>query len=526
MELEFEGNDIVEDLLLCLKPHLPLRPDLWGAPTDPRIEEFFQRPDVRAEAWRFICALQRLWGERDLSTTADAPGSPAEMNIAGDAEEPEKSGSDPDAAAPIQTDQQPAATGQSGGQPSPVAIPVGRGRDKPPPSTKVSFTLEKNAKVGEEFCSGIHAAGSADVEIVDIVGLQGIGVVYDAGSRVLCGTPTVAGDHVLKIHYRFAPAGPDRPLLESECRLTVNPDPRSLWRKQPSDRDAPCWKPDEDKKYMRGTGERRLAAASKRGRSHEHGGGFREDDFFLDVSSGWNVLAVADGAGSARMSRRASQIAVQNAGEFLKVALGDERGTKLEEAVAQSVSTSMLDPGAARKAAYPILGGAVLEAVKAIEEEANTNGIPVKDYSTTLILGVHKRTFHGHLLASYWVGDGGVAAYRKGLGVEVLGEADSGEFAGQTRFMDRSMVSSYDEILKRIRVTLLDDLTALVLMTDGVSDPMFETDRNLADPARWDTFWGEIEPHLTDAAPDVGLLGWLDFWSPGNHDDRTIAVLW
>ncbi|MGH8591637.1 MAG: PP2C family serine/threonine-protein phosphatase [Gammaproteobacteria bacterium] len=389
---------------------------------------------------------------------------------------------------------------------------------------KVSFTPERNGKVGEELCSGIHAAGGAGVEIVDIIVPQGIGVAYDAASRVLRGRPAVAGDHVLRIHYRFAPAGSVRPLLVSECLLTVNPDPRSLWQSLPSDKEAPNWKPDEDEKYMRGAGERRLAAASKRGRSHAHVGGFREDDFFLDVSAGWNVLAVADGAGSAKMSRRASQIAVQNAGEFLKVALGNEPGTKLEEAVARSVSTSLLDPAAA--SAYPILGGAVLAAVKAIEEEADTNGLPVKDYSTTLILGVHKKTFHGHLLASYWVGDGGVAAYRKGLGVEVLGEADSGEFAGQTRFLDRSMVSSYDEILKRIRVTLLPDLTALVLMTDGVSDPIFETDRNLADPARWDTFWGEIEPHLTDVAPDVRLLGWLDFWSQGNHDDRTIAVLW
>lgn len=22
------------------------------------------------------------------------------------------------------------------------------------------------------------------------------------------------------------------------------------------------------------------------------------------------------------------------------------------------------------------------------------------------------------------------------------------------------------------------------------------------------------------------LLNWLDFWSPGNHDDRTIAILY
>lgn len=391
---------------------------------------------------------------------------------------------------------------------------------------KGSFTLEKNAKVGEEFCSGIHATGSAGVEIVDIMAPQGIGVGYDAVSRVLRGTPTVAGDHVLWIHYRFAPAGPDRPLLVSECLLTVNPDPRSLWMHLPSDRDAPDWKPDEDKKYMRGAGERRLAAASKRGRSHAHIGDFREDDFYLDVSSGWNVLAVADGAGSAKMSRRASKIAVQNAGDFLKVALGDERGTKLEEAVARSISMSLLDPAAARKAVYPILGGAVFEVVKAIEEEATANGLPVKDYSTTLILCVHKRTSHGHLLATYWVGDGGVAAYRKGLGVEVLGEADSGEFAGQTRFLDRSMVSSYDEILKRIRVALLPDLTALVLMTDGVSDPKFETDRNLEDLSWWDAFWREVEPLLANDASDDRLLEWLDFWSRGNHDDRTIAVLW
>lgn len=581
MERECEGNDIVEDLLLCLRSHLPLRPDLWEAPTDTRIEAFFQREDVHEEAQKFVRALLRLWGESDLSanSAAEAPGAPAEMTSAEDAEAPEKSGSIPDAATSIQMDQQPGSTtasrvpkyqpvpapigpanpsspldaeplnttpgpsgvpdllspdgvsptaaGQSGGPPAPrpEAILVGRAPDQPPP-VKVSFTLEKNAKVGEAFSSWIHAAGSTDVAIADIIVPQGIGVGYDAASRVLRGTPTVAGDHVLKIHYRFAPAAPERPVLMSECLLTVNADPRSLWQNQPSKRDAPGWKPDEDKKYLRGTGERRLAAASKRGCSHAHMGGFREDDFFLDVSSGWNVLAVADGAGSATMSRRASEIAVQNAGEFLKVALGDELGRNLEETFAQSASRPPFDSGPVRKAAYPILGRAAVKAVQTIEEEANTSGLPVKDYSTTLILGVHKRTRHGHLLASYWVGDGGVAAYRTGLGVEVLGEADSGEFAGQTRFLDRSMVSSYDEILKRIRVTLLPGLTALVLMTDGVSDPKFETDRNMEDLSRWDAFWGEVEPLLADDAPDDRLLAWLDFWSQGNHDDRTIAVLW
>ena len=33
---------------------------------------------------------------------------------------------------------------------------------------------------------------------------------------------------------------------------------------------------------------------------------------------------------------------------------------------------------------------------------------------------------------------------------------------------------------------------------------------------------------LTDDNEDAAgqLLQWLDFWSPGNHDDRTIAILY
>ncbi|MGH8564900.1 MAG: PP2C family serine/threonine-protein phosphatase [Gammaproteobacteria bacterium] len=369
------------------------------------------------------------------------------------------------------------------------------------------FTLEKNGKVGEELCSGIHAAGNADVEIVDIVGLQGIGVVYDTASRVLCGTPTVAGDHVLRIHYRFALVGPDRPLLVSECLLTVNPDPRSLWNDLQSAQSDPDWKPDTDKGYLQGDHGWRLAGASKRGRSHAHVGGFREDDFFLDVSAGWNVLAVADGAGSAMMSRRASQIAVQKAGDVLKVALGDERGRNLEEAAAHLASSSSPDRARAKTAAYHVLGTAALNAVKAIEGEAKTRGIPAKDYSTTLILGVHRRTSHGHLLASYWVGDGAVAAYQKKTRVEVLGKVDFGEFAGQTRFLDRSLVNSVEETMKRIRVELVPKFTSLVLMTDGITDPKFETDWNLGDLSRWDAFWRELVPLLADLQASVLVVG-------------------
>ena len=72
------------------------------------------------------------------------------------------------------------------------------------------------------------------------------------------------------------------------------------------------------------------------------------------------------------------------------------------------------------------------------------------------------------------------------------------------------------------------------MMTDGVSDPKFETDANLNNPDKWDDLWDDLTHNkefpvelLDDnvAAKDQ-LLNWLDFWSPGNHDDRTIAILY
>ena len=69
------------------------------------------------------------------------------------------------------------------------------------------------------------------------------------------------------------------------------------------------------------------------------------------------------------------------------------------------------------------------------------------------------------------------------------------------------------------------------LMTDGVSDPMFETDANLCNPDKWDALWNNLRESGVELTDDNEtskdqLLNWLDFWSPGNHDDRTIAILY
>ncbi len=52
-----------------------------------------------------------------------------------------------------------------------------------------------------------------------------------------------------------------------------------------------------------------------------------------------------------------------------------------------------------------------------------------------------------------------------------MGTPDGGEFAGQTRFLDFNV---YDKKSERFKILLEKDLTSLILLTDGVSDPFFE----------------------------------------------------
>jgi len=105
-----------------------------------------------------------------------------------------------------------------------------------------------------------------------------------------------------------------------------------------------------------------------------------------------------------------------------------------------------------------------------------------------------------------------------------MGAPDSGEFAGQTRFLDAAALAD-SNFGHRIRIGYFQEVEAVILMTDGVSDPRFETDNALKDPARWDALWQELTPVLAGEEPDRALADWLGFFSPGHHDDRALALL-
>ena len=115
---------------------------------------------------------------------------------------------------------------------------------------------------------------------------------------------------------------------------------------------------------------------------------------------------------------------------------------------------------------------------------------------------------------------------------DMLGMPDEGEFAGQTRFLTMPEIfSDSNSFYNRCRFKIYPDFTALMLMTDGVSDPKFETDANLQNIDMWDALWKDLADNGVELTDDneksrEQLLEWLNFWDRGNHDDRTIAILY
>ncbi len=399
----------------------------------------------------------------------------------------------------------------------PVAVSPTVKPSVPPPT----FHLP-NAKIGVEYCAKIVGSSSSGVT-VDVVSVNippELGLSFVSGTGELAGTPLKDGDYKIPLQWKDGNTSYSGFVL-----LLVNPDPKSLWKIIEPAADSIYPKAHLDQSLIKADNYS-IAAASRRGRSHEHAGSHRDDDFFIthDQESAWSVMIVADGAGSAKCSRYGSKLAVDVAGKYIKENLLSDFGVRMttaldgwyqEDGTAKSMGEQF----------YYLFHKAGELAVKAIEQEAKENNFSPKDYSTTFLAAVVKKVEGETFLATFWIGDGAIAAYGPRGSIRLMGTPDSGEYAGQTRFLDRSTLSD-PGCAKRGAVGRYADIKSVILMTDGVSDPRFETDNGLADAKRWDALWDEIKPCLDATDPEVMLVDWLNFFSQGNHDDRTIALLW
>lgn len=421
-----------------------------------------------------------------------------------------------------------------------------------------------NAKEGKEY-SQIVNVPDENMVLVDVNGISEemhgltITVAEDGHSFTISGLPTLEplrnggtttaeSTFELTLYYKykgiFLPE--DRPVLERKIPFVINQDPRKLWKNLPVD-----WENMPEPQYQNedvqceyvkvealndGAPQKDIVAASKRGRSHAQEAKPRDDHFKMaHLENGWYIMAVADGAGSATFSREGSRIACETAVDYCKEQLLDSK--KFEEEIDTYDQFKEDSESEARKMVgdyiYKIVGTAAFRAQKAIYAEAAAQNQPTKIYATTLLLTICKKFSYGWFVASFWVGDGAICLYDKEMHtIKLLGVPDEGEFAGQTRFLTMPEIfKDATSLYQRLRFYIVPDFTALFLMTDGVSDPKFETDANLNNPDKWDALWNDLKEKGVDLSDDneaakEQLLNWLDFWSPGNHDDRTIAILY
>ena len=364
-----------------------------------------------------------------------------------------------------------------------------------------------------------------------LTNVRELGLEYDETTGGLHGTPVKSGE--LELHLQLShpeAVGRQKSILTRVILVTVNPDPESLWKNLPSNSSDPYHKPDTDKAHIC-TREAQLFGASIRGRSHAHEGLFRDDDFSLALHepSDWHLLVAADWAGSAKYSRRGSQIACAKTLTKLREWMND-CGPELE--MAAQAAFDAQDHRPLRKLAYLGLAGAAMEARKAIHLEASclTPPAALKDFATTLLLAVARKFPKGWIVLTFAIGDGGICLLAGDGKPTVMCTPDSGEFSGQTLFLTAGNVFNDASALSgRIHVQVVPEFKALLLMTDGVTDPKFPTEASLGDRAIWESFWADLVASVDFREENVGsvsqLLNWLSFRSPGNHDDRTIALL-
>lgn len=396
-----------------------------------------------------------------------------------------------------------------------------------------------NGTVNKEYKITVNIS-KEDVDDYWFEGLDAIGLKEEINETgcVVKGTPLEAGSFDFKLFYKYKGWINGKPILERNFTIAINPDPRTLWKDIPTPLDIEYYKSDYATDYVQvvsqdGESRKDMVASSKRGRSHAHEGKARDDDFQLYhcENTGWYIIAVADGAGSAKYSREGSRIACETVVNHCKCKLSVANDFEEYIRILQEQETPENRKWVGDNI-YDIVGNAAFKAHKAINEKAKEKGASPKDYSTTLLLAICKKFDFGWFVASFWVGDGAMGIYDKERQYfKLLGTPDGGEYAGQTRFLTMPEIfSDAKSFYGRLKFSIEKDFTALLLMSDGISDPMFETDANLNKIEKWNDLWENInkEVKLVDdnSESQYQLLKWLDFWSPGNHDDRTIAILY
>ncbi|MGQ2983752.1 PP2C family serine/threonine-protein phosphatase [Flavobacterium sp.] len=390
-----------------------------------------------------------------------------------------------------------------------------------------------NGMAGKPYTAvfDLDALNLNDLTEYSLSGFEGSGLEYDKASGTISGTPEQAGDITIELSYNFEGEEEGAEPNVKKLSIIINADPKSLWKDIPSDANGLYAKPDNVAEIVQ-LGGKTLVVASWRGRSHANTGGYRDDDYdYAELENGWNVIAVSDGAGSAPAGRKGSEIACNAVVYYLKQRFTAAQSVVIDEAVSSNAKEKI------KELALPYLSGAANYAFEEIEDFSREAEMPLNAFHATLIFALVKHYPEGSVFMTFSVGDCPMALINKDMTeVKLMNKLDVGEFGGGTRFITMPEIFRADDFDERSNVEIVTDLSYFVLMTDGIYDPKFEVEANLVKIEKWRSFFEDIDLESQHHEELIGmrrgndgirdrLATWMDFWSPGNHDDRTLAIL-
>ena len=413
-----------------------------------------------------------------------------------------------------------------------------------------------NGTVGKEYLFKIdfNALGLIDIIHEEFVGLEDIGLKYNPIDDTIEGMPTINGEHKIKFIFKVEGEPTESENHIKEFVVIINPDPKTLWKDIESDKNDPFWKEDnvsiKDK-----VGEKSIVISSKRGRSHANVGSFRDDDFAYRHfnNSGWTVVAVSDGAGGYSLSRKGSQIACDSVIEYFEKHSDIEIHKTFEEKLLEFDKTRNEEllkeiQVLSKQNLYKATVYAHTK-IKEFAEETfknypvifnNPKAKSAIDYfHSTLIFSLFKKFDFGYAVLTFGVGDCPIAVMNKDrTSSTLMNWLDVGEFGGGTRFITQPEIfhSESNPMPTRFNFQIFPDFSFMFLMTDGIYDPKFVVEANLEKSEKWIEFLADLEGNNSDKSKvlfnsenneiEQELSEWMDFWSPGNHDDRTLAIIY
>jgi serine/threonine protein phosphatase PrpC len=412
-----------------------------------------------------------------------------------------------------------------------------------------------NATIGKLYEANfdIKTLNLTDLRFLRFEGLEDIGLKFNSVSNTIEGIPTQSGDIKIKLLFTIEGESESSPKNEKIISLVVNPDPKTLWKDIPSDKNDVFWKED-DVSIADKLGDKNIVVSSKRGRSHKNVGSFRDDDFAFKhfEKAGWSVIAVSDGAGSYSLSRKGSQLACNSVIEYFENHSEIEKSKEFEAKVNEySISKDENILKELEVLAKQNLYKATVYVHTKIKEHSEQtfksnpelfNSPKAKSYldyyHSTLIFALFKKYDIGYVVLTFGVGDCPIAIVNKDQSeTNLLNWLDVGEFGGGTRFITQADIfhSTEHPMVTRFNFKIVPDFSFLILMTDGIYDPKFIVEANLEKNEKWKEFLEDLKGKnednlkvdLVSSNMEIAsqLSNWMDFWSQGNHDDRTLAII-